>query len=114
MLKSLTRRAHRAGLENRILTRLASKDSLNIDEFTGQVDFVLAFAVVHEIPDQESLFYQIHQAMKKDATLLIAEPTGHVKPDAFEKMLEITKRLGFQKVSTPTIRGSISVVLRKP
>jgi tRNA A58 N-methylase Trm61 len=113
MLKSLARRAHRAGLENRILTRLASKDSLNIDEFTGQVDFVLAFAVVHEIPDQENLFHQIHQAMKKDSTLLIAEPTGHVKSDAFEKMLEIARRLGFEKVSTPTIRGSISVLLRK-
>jgi ubiquinone/menaquinone biosynthesis C-methylase UbiE len=113
MLSSLTRRARRAGLENRILTRLASTYSLNIDEFSGQVDFVLAFAVVHEIPNQENLFKQIYQSMKKGATLLIAEPTGHVTSEKFEKMLEITTRLGFEKVSTPTIRGSISAVLKK-
>jgi ubiquinone/menaquinone biosynthesis C-methylase UbiE len=113
MLKSLARRAHRAGLENRVLTRLASKDSLNIDEFAGNIDFVLAFAVVHEIPNQENLFMQIYQSMKKGATLLIAEPTGHVTSEKFAKMLEITTRLGFEKVSTPTVRGSISTVLKK-
>jgi cyclopropane fatty-acyl-phospholipid synthase-like methyltransferase len=114
MLKSLNRRAHRAGLESRILTRLASTDSLNIDEFSGRVDFVLAFAVVHEIPNQESLFRQIFQGMKGGAQILIAEPTGHVTSERFEKMLEITTRQGFEKVSTPTIRGSISAVLKKP
>jgi ubiquinone/menaquinone biosynthesis C-methylase UbiE len=113
MLKALTRRALRAGLENRIHTRLASTDSLNIDEFSGQVDFVLAFAVVHEIPNRESLFKQIYQSMKKGAQMLIAEPTGHVTEESFGKMLELTKRLGFVKVSTPKIRGSISVVMKK-
>ncbi|HBC46260.1 MAG TPA: methyltransferase type 11 [candidate division Zixibacteria bacterium] len=113
MLSSLTRRARRARLENRILTRLASTDSLNIDEFAGNIDFVLAFAVVHEIPGQENLFMQIYQSMKKGATLLIAEPTGHVTDESFKKMLEITERLGFEKVSTPTVRGSISTVLKK-
>jgi hypothetical protein len=51
--------------------------------------------------------------MKKGASLLIAEPTGHVTSENYEKMLEITTRLGFEQVSTPTIRGSISVVLKK-
>ena len=114
MLKSLARRARRAELDTRIITRLSSTDSLNIDEFAGKVDFVLAFAVVHEIPNQESLFRQIFQAMKSGAQILIAEPTGHVSEEGFAKMLSITERLGFEKVSTPTIRGSISVVLNKP
>ncbi len=113
MLNSLSRRARRAGLDSRIITRLASTNSLNIADLAGQVDLVLAFAVVHEIPDKQSLFGQLHNAMKSGATILIAEPAGHVTSESFADMLEIAERQGFEKASNPTISGSISVVLRK-
>jgi ubiquinone/menaquinone biosynthesis C-methylase UbiE len=113
MLKGLMGRARRARLDGRVVTRLAFTDSLNIDDLTGQVDFVLAFAVVHEIPDIKRLFEQIYRSMKTGAKLLIAEPTGHVTDESFGKMLETAINIGFEKVSTPEIRGSISIVLRK-
>jgi ubiquinone/menaquinone biosynthesis C-methylase UbiE len=113
MLKSLFRRAKRAGLSERIITRVASPESLNIPDFDGKIDFVLAFAVVHEIRAKERLFIEIHRAMKPGAQLLIAEPTGHVTDESFKKMLETAINIGFDKVSTPEIRGSISVVLKK-
>jgi ubiquinone/menaquinone biosynthesis C-methylase UbiE len=113
MLKSLTRRANRAGLANRITAVVASADSRISEGFAGQVDFTLAFAVVHEVSDQEKLFFEIHRAMKEGAFLLISEPSGHTTPENFSQMQDITARLGFHKVSTPEIKGSLSVLLKK-
>jgi ubiquinone/menaquinone biosynthesis C-methylase UbiE len=113
MLKGLNRRAKRAGLAERIITRLASADSLNISDFAGRVDSVILIAVVHEVPDQKKLFEDIHKSMKKDALILISEPKGHVTPESFAQMLDITKSLGFGEASRPVIKGSISVVLKK-
>lgn len=48
MLDSLKRRARKAGLTGRIETRLAQPDSMGIGDLKGAIDFVLAFAVVHE------------------------------------------------------------------
>lgn len=113
MLEGLNRRAKRAALAERIVTRLASPDSLNISDFAGQVDSVILIAVVHEVPDQKKLFEDIHKSMKKDSLMLISEPKGHVTLESFAQMLEITKSLGFSEVSKPVIKGGISVVLRK-
>ncbi|HEX9108920.1 MAG TPA: methyltransferase domain-containing protein, partial [Longimicrobiales bacterium] len=46
MLASLERRARRAGLADRIETRLAQVDSLGVEDLAGRVDFALAFAMV--------------------------------------------------------------------
>lgn len=113
MLKSLIRRAERAGVADRITTVEASPDSLRIDGFADQVDFSLAFDVVHEIPDQENLFREIYQAMKRGALLLISEPSGHYSDESFRRMLEIPTGQGFSKISNPKIRGDICVVLKK-
>jgi ubiquinone/menaquinone biosynthesis C-methylase UbiE len=113
MLKSLIRRAKRARLADRITTVVASAISLRIDAFADKVDFVLAFAVVHEVPDQENLFREIYRTMKDGAPLLISEPTGHTTPESFAEMLDITRRQGFDIVSTPSIRGGKNVLLRK-
>jgi ubiquinone/menaquinone biosynthesis C-methylase UbiE len=113
MLASLKRRAARAGLAERVITKLSTSDSLNIPEFVGQADFALAFAVVHEIPDQKNLFRQIYDCLKPGATLLISEPTGHVTPESFEQMLKITTDTGFKEISRPEIKRGTSVYLEK-
>lgn len=113
MLGSLNRRTARAGLAERVVTKLSNSDSLNITEFAGQADFALAFAVVHEIPDQKNLFRQISDTLKPGATLLISEPTGHVTPQAFDEMLQVTRNIGFMEISRPIIKRGISVYLKK-
>jgi ubiquinone/menaquinone biosynthesis C-methylase UbiE len=113
MLNGLKRRARRAGMADRITTVKASADSLKIDDFAGQVDFALAFAVVHEVPDQENLFREIYQAMKEGSLLLVSEPTGHSGVESFERTLATAVRQGFARMSAPLIRGSISAVLKK-
>jgi tRNA A58 N-methylase Trm61 len=113
MLGGLNRRAQRKGISGQVTTRVASENSLNIGEYTGKADFTLAFAVVHEIPNQENLFRQIHSAMKSGAILLISEPTGHVTPENFEKMVAATKQIGFVEISRPEIKHGINILLRK-
>jgi len=113
MLRSLVRRARRAGVEKRIVARQAAPDSLNIADYSGRVDFTLAFAVVHEVPNQESLFREIHQSMRPGALLLISEPKGHVSSDAFNKMLTSAKQVGFMEVSSPAIKRNLTALLKK-
>ena len=113
MLKGLKRRAGRAGLAERITAGLTTADSLGIREYSGRVDFALLFAVVHEIPDQEGLFSEVHSAMKGDALLLVSEPTGHLTAKAFRDMLALAERTGFTVESTPLIRRNHSVLLKK-
>ena len=61
MLDSLKRRAARAGLLDRLDIRLAQPDSLGVADLAGAVDFVLAFAMVHEIPSAGAFFAEAAQ-----------------------------------------------------
>jgi ubiquinone/menaquinone biosynthesis C-methylase UbiE len=113
MIKSLMRRAVRAGLSERIITRLTSGDSLQVNDFSNRIDFVLLFAVVHEIPDQEKLFREVHATLKDNSLVLVSEPAGHVNTDEFNQMLATAKRVGFEVITSPEIKRNLSVALRK-
>ena len=113
MLESLKKRARRAGLAQRIETRLASATSLQIDDITGTVDFVLAFAVVHEVPDKGLFFEDMHRAMKPTVSMLLSEPTGHVTEREFNDTLSIAREAGFESVEALKIKRSYSALLRK-
>jgi ubiquinone/menaquinone biosynthesis C-methylase UbiE len=113
MLQSLRRRVERANILDRMEMRLCSESSLQIDGLTGSIDFVLAFWVVHEVPDQKLLLKEICNSLKKDGLLLLSEPKGHVTKEEFEKTLSLTQTNGMEKVDSPNIRGSYSAVLRK-
>src|SRR5262249_8268198 len=56
MLQGLRKRAAKAGLAERIDARLPKQDRLGIDDCAGSVDFALAFAMVHEVPNPAVLF----------------------------------------------------------
>ncbi len=85
MLQNLRRRTMKANLLGRIEMRLCIGSSLQIDDLACSIDFVLAFAVVHEVPDREILFKEIYNSLKKNGLLLISEPKGHVTKEEFEK-----------------------------
>jgi len=113
MLQSLRRRAVRANLLSRIEMRLCIESSLQINDLTGSIDFALAFAVVHEVPDQKILFKEIYSSLKKNGLLLISEPKGHVTKEEFEKAIIFAQSNGMKKVDSPNIHGNHSAVLRK-
>jgi SAM-dependent methyltransferase len=79
----------------------------------GVIDFALAFAVVHEVPDQKRLFTEIIQSLKEGGLLLISEPQGHVTKEEFEKTLLIVQSKGMKLLDSPNIKRSHSAVLIK-
>lgn len=111
MLAALRRRAQRAGLDGRIETRQAAGSLLGVRDLAGKVGFVLAFAVVHELPDADAFFAQVSGTLATDGRVLVAEPRGHVSRAEFEKTLEAAKAKGLDVVEAPEIRGSHAAVL---
>jgi hypothetical protein len=51
---------------------------MGLDDVKGAIDFVFACAVVHEMPGPGPFFNEAAGALKPGATLLLAEPAGHV------------------------------------
>jgi ubiquinone/menaquinone biosynthesis C-methylase UbiE len=113
MLAVLQRRAARAGLRERIETRACRADSLGVADLRGRIDFALAFAVVHEVPDARTLFSEVHAALKSGRRLLIAEPRGHVKPPAFEQTVSTAEACGFRRVEPIHVRWAHALALQK-
>lgn len=113
MLKGLKRRLTRAGVASRVDARIATHDSLGLSDVTGMVDFTLAFAVVHEMRDSARFFAEAAQASKPGAHLLLAEPSGHVSNEKFQKELEEAAQAGFTLVERPTIGHCQAAFLRK-
>ena len=114
MLASLRRRATKAGTFERIETRLTQPGSLGIGDLKGRVDFVLVFAVVHELPSPEAFFVEAAEAMKAGALLLFAEPAGHVNAAKFQSEIKAALDAGLELTQQPAIRRSLAAVLRKP
>ena len=113
MLSVLGRRASKAGLAERVDIRLAQPDSMPLDDLDGKVDFALAFAMVHELPDQVRFFSQVATALKPGASLLLVEPGGHVKPDDFDAELKVAADAGLILVNRPTVGRSRAALLGK-
>ena len=111
MLARLKVRASRAGLLPRLELRLAHPDSLGVADAAGAVDFVLAFAMVHEMPSAAEFFQEAAQAMKPDARMLLAEPAGHVQAELFREELASAAQAGLRTSDRPAIRRSLAAVL---
>ena len=113
MLERLKRRAQKAGLLDRIDTRLTAAESMGINELEGRVDFTLAFAVVHELPDTARFFREVATASRTSATLLLAEPKGHVKEADFDNELKLAAKAGFELIDRPRIKRSHTALLKR-
>jgi ubiquinone/menaquinone biosynthesis C-methylase UbiE len=113
MLDSLKRRAQKAGLLDRMDLRKGAPDQLMVADWKNRIDFVLAFAVVHETPSAEAFFGEVAAALKPGGVVYFAEPAGHVKEYAFGKELDAARMAGLQVVGWPHVRRSQAAVLRK-
>ncbi len=113
MIKSLKKRATKAGLADRIEARLCDATSLRIDDLKGAVDFAFAIAVVHEVPDAEAFFRQIAQALKPDGKFLFVEPKGHVTAQAFAHSIRLAEKTGFKLQAESLAYGGRVAVMNK-
>lgn len=111
MLSSLKKRAVKAGLLDRIEICKAQSNSLNLQNRPGIADFALAFAVVHEIPDQDRFFAEVYKLLKSGGKLLVSEPKGHVSDRQFAATKSIAQAHGLFIEAVPDIRRSHSALL---
>lgn len=113
MLAGLRRRVARAGLDGRVECRQAEPHTLGIADLAETADFVLAFAVVHELPSPAVFFAEAAHCLKRHGKLLLAEPTGHVKPPDFAAELKTAAAAGLKPAAEPAIRGNRAALLER-
>lgn len=108
MLAGLKRRAERSGVLPRI--RLHQVDAAAL-QFPGAFQFVLAFWMVHEVPDQGALLRQIRLSLAPAGRFLMVEPKGHVSRAAFARTVGTAVEAGFTRIAEPTISFSRAVLM---
>jgi len=113
MIERLKRRAANANLAERIDARVTRADSMQLDGLDSRVDFVLTFAVVHEMPEAAAFFAEAAATMKPGARMLMAEPSSQVSEAEFDTELAMAKRAGLEAEARPPIRRARAALLRK-
>lgn len=108
MLETTAKRARRAGVDQVIELHQCTPDRLGIDE---DVDFILAFYMVHEVNDQGDFFRQLKSRLRPGGRILVAEPRFHVSATDFQRTIEIARSCGLQLCEEPSIRFSHTALL---
>ena len=113
MLESLRKRAVKAGVDDRMKVLNCAENETGLEHLRGDVDFALAFAMVHEVDDPEALIRQIHSLLRNGGHLLVAEPRGHVSSGEFDDTLRWSTEAGLTTVDRPAIGRSHAALLKK-
>jgi ubiquinone/menaquinone biosynthesis C-methylase UbiE len=109
MLDIMLKRATRKGVEHRIIPQLADPTSISVT--TTPVDFVLAFWMVHEVPDPEKFFAEIISILKPTGKILYAEPAFHVSDKQYHGILEAAQKSGITQSEDLKIAFSRATLL---
>jgi ubiquinone/menaquinone biosynthesis C-methylase UbiE len=92
---SITREfAAKKGVLDRITFHKCNENDIGLSDL--QVDFALAFYMVHEVPDRNRFFMQVAGLLKPDARFMVIEPNHHVSETQFKQILEDAESAGLQ------------------
>jgi ubiquinone/menaquinone biosynthesis C-methylase UbiE len=107
MLDGLRWRAEKAGVLSTIALQRCEPTRLGIPE---PADFVLAFWMLHEVPDQRGFLTEVQAHLKPTGRFLLVEPVGHVGGKAFQRSIETAEQAGLVIVEKPAVMASRSVL----
>jgi ubiquinone/menaquinone biosynthesis C-methylase UbiE len=110
MLAAIKKLAQRAQVEKRIDLQVCSPDSLGIKD---KVDFILAFWMVHEVPDKPRFLSELYATLKDKGTFLLAEPNIHTTKKYFAELVKTALQAGFRVAAEPEIFLSRTVLLSR-
>jgi ubiquinone/menaquinone biosynthesis C-methylase UbiE len=110
MLQKLRDKIQGTELEERIILRKTEENGTGLSE---KVDFILAFYVVHELPDQMHFLEEMLSLLKPKGQLLIVEPPVHVSKKAFEETMRKAGGVGFTREDGPNVFLSKAAILKK-
>jgi ubiquinone/menaquinone biosynthesis C-methylase UbiE len=110
MLQKLRNKISGTSLEGIINLIKCEKDIINVPE---KVDFILAFYMVHEVPNKESFFETLKNIINEKGELLIVEPKlFHVSKKEFDLTIEKAEAVGFKAIKGPKLPFSFSSILK--
>lgn len=110
MLQKLGDKIRGTDLEGRITLHKCEENKIGLSE---EVDFILAFYMVHEVPHQEELFNEMKSIIKRNGQVFIIEPPFHVSKTAFEETIRSARDAGFTPVERPKVFLGRTVILNK-
>lgn len=110
MLQKLRGKIHGTELGERITLHKCEENKIGVSE---NVDFILAFYMVHEVPNQEEFFNEIKTILKPNGQVFIIEPPFRVSKTAFEETIRKARDAGFTDVERPKVLLSKAVILKK-
>jgi len=110
MLQKLHDKIRGTSLEKIIQLIKCEKDKIVIPE---KVDFILAFYMVHEVPDKDRLFATLKNFLNDRGELLIVEPKlFHVSKKEFASTISKALAVGFKAADGPKLPFSFSSLLK--
>jgi ubiquinone/menaquinone biosynthesis C-methylase UbiE len=112
MLAMLRERAEKEGLTARIILHKTRPESLDLGSL-GPFDFVLAFYVVHEVPDAGRFFEEVAAVLRPGGRILVVEPTFHVSQEEFRETTNRAREAGLVPEKGPDVLFSRTMILKK-
>lgn len=110
MLKMARKRIRRKGFEDIVQFHQSPGEGIGLE---GAFNVILAFNVIHELPDSVKFINEAAALLKPEGRLYILEPRGHVTEEAFSVTLSDAEASGLKVKSRPSVRSSRSAVLVK-
>lgn len=111
MLAKTEARARRAGLAGRLQLHRCAPTELGLAG--RQVDFILAFWMAHEVPDESGFFRQLSAILRPGGRVLVAEPRIHVPGRRFAETVSRASAAGLRPCGAPRVALSRSVLLAR-
>jgi ubiquinone/menaquinone biosynthesis C-methylase UbiE len=107
MLDGLARRVEKQGLSDRLKAHLATPTHLGVND---KADFILAFWMVHEVPDKQAFYRQVAHLLKPGGRFFLVEPRVHVSKKGFHETVRAATGAGLKVKETPKVAFSRTAV----
>jgi ubiquinone/menaquinone biosynthesis C-methylase UbiE len=107
MLQKVMTKIEKSGLEGRLVLHKCEENRIG---FTGKVDLVLAFDMMHEVADKKRILSEMKSLLKPDGRLYIIEQLWHPPKKDFEETVNTAVQVGFRKVEEPKVFNQRAIV----
>lgn len=110
MLEKLRVRAEHAGLASRVHLHQCSATSINLET---KADFVLAFWVLHEVPDKDRFIGEVRGILKGSGRFLLVEPWWEVPAAEYRRSVALVAEAGLRPLSKVSVAFSRATLFER-
>lgn len=110
MLEQMRQSAECSGLSPHIQPWGCSAGAIG---YPGPADFVLAFYMVHEVPDVAGFIAEVRGMLKEQGRFLMVEPKFHVTAAKYRKTVDLALEAGFRVLTEPKITLSRATLFER-